>query len=272
MTCDSMELMPMGHSACSTPPSSAQYHHLSSQYQYGGKGVGRTSSSSMMAPLAASTIIMKTSSSVAAPTSMTYPTSEEKLLDRFGSMDSSDTFLSCNTHPFPSQGSLAGLEELAAIGSMAANGSMPSVNIPGFNSQTSTYMLLNPFDPQQRRSHKQRTTTATTTKQYSSKAEELNERRRVRMNLRNQRSISSDHDLSDDNCCWDPTGNSGQEKLYMGKSAEGKLGVGEGHKSDASLITATAPKHKRARISQVCLNSSRFVKDIFAGYGGLYIF
>jgi len=54
-------------------------------------------------------------------------------LDRYSSLDSSDTFLSCNTHPFPSQGSLAGLEELAAKGSMAANGSMPAVNIAGLN-------------------------------------------------------------------------------------------------------------------------------------------
>ena len=54
---------------------------------------------------------------------------------RYGSVDSSDTFLSCcNTpHPFPSQGSLAGLEELAARGTMAANGSMPAVNISGIN-------------------------------------------------------------------------------------------------------------------------------------------
>ena len=54
-------------------------------------------------------------------------------VERYGSVDSSDTFLSCNTHPFPSQGSLAGLEEMAAKGSMAANGSMPAVNISGIN-------------------------------------------------------------------------------------------------------------------------------------------
>ena len=56
----------------------------------------------------------------------------------FGSLDSSDTttYLSCcNTHPFPSQGSLAGLELLAAQGSMAANGSI----------NNSVY--VNPFDP-----------------------------------------------------------------------------------------------------------------------------
>ena len=52
-----------------------------------------------------------------------------KSIDRYSSLDSSDTFLSCNTHPFPSQGSLAGLEEMAALGTMAANGSMPAVNI-----------------------------------------------------------------------------------------------------------------------------------------------
>ena len=68
-----------------------------------------------------------------------------KSLDRFGSIDSEDTFLSCNTHPFPSQGSLAGLEELAALGSMAPNGSMPAVNIPSFNNNASGY--ANPFDP-----------------------------------------------------------------------------------------------------------------------------
>jgi len=61
---------------------------------------------------------------------------------RYGSVDSSDTFLSCNTHPFPSQGSLAGLEEMAAKGSMAANGSMPAVNISGINS-----VYVNPFEP-----------------------------------------------------------------------------------------------------------------------------
>lgn len=45
----------------------------------------------------------------------------------FGSLDSSDTLLSCTTHPFPSQGSLAGLELLAAHGSMAPNGSIQNL-------------------------------------------------------------------------------------------------------------------------------------------------
>lgn len=57
----------------------------------------------------------------------------------FGSLDSSDTFLSCNTHPFPSQGSLAGLEALAAQGSMAPNGSINNC------------VYVNPFDPARRR-------------------------------------------------------------------------------------------------------------------------
>ena len=66
------------------------------------------------------TKLLRTSSSV---TSEGTDTQQYKSLDRFGSIDSSDTFLSCATHPFPSQGSLAGLEELAAVGSMNAQGS-----------------------------------------------------------------------------------------------------------------------------------------------------
>ena len=86
------------------------------------------------------TAILRTSSSVASEGS---DTQQYKSLDRFGSIDSSDTFLSCATHPFPSQGSLAGLEELAAVGSMNAQGSMPAVNIPSFNNG----VYVNPFDP-----------------------------------------------------------------------------------------------------------------------------
>ena len=86
------------------------------------------------------TKLLRTSSSV---TSEGTDTQQYKSLDRFGSIDSSDTFLSCATHPFPSQGSLAGLEELAAVGSMNAQGSMPAVNIPSFNNG----VYVNPFDP-----------------------------------------------------------------------------------------------------------------------------
>ena len=228
MTSDSMELMPL-NSACSTPPSA-----ITRDTRYGYGNVGRTSSSSMMAPLASSTMMMSTSSSAAAPTNY-GATSEERLLERVGSIDSSDTFLSCNTHPFPSQGSLAGLEQLAAVGSMAANGSMISVNIPGFNNQSGMYVHINPFDPpsSQRRSHK-RTTTG---KQWTSKAEELTERRRVRMNLQ-KRSVSSDADLSDDNC-WDGV---------QGESFR----KGENYHDRGDIASsATAPKHKRTRVPQV---------------------
>ncbi len=96
-------------------------------------------------PMAAQTAALKASSSVASD-------DQYKSLDRFGSVDSSDTFLSCNTHPFPSQGSLAGLEELAAVGSMAANGSMPAVNIPSFNNS----VYVNPFDPPNSRGKRSR--------------------------------------------------------------------------------------------------------------------
>ena len=263
-TSDSMELMPI-KSTCSTPPSSSithQHHNL----PYGHSNVGRTSStSSMMAPLEASTIMMKTSSS-AATTTTRGATSEERLLDHFGSIDSSDTFLSCGTHPFPSQGSLAGLEQLAAVGSMAANGSMASIHIPGFNNQTGMYMHINPFDPpsSQRRSHKY---SSNNSKQYTSKAEELNERRRVRMNLQ-QRSMSTDVDFPDDNGSDSGGGFSNskdQNKTYnvqnnlSMKSIESQQASGgqkdkmvsvENFASDIRSTT-TAPKHKRARVSQV---------------------
>jgi hypothetical protein len=257
-----MELIPL-NSTCSTPPSFSITTHT--QYGYG--NVGRTSSSSMMAPLAASTIIMKTSSSAAATTANYGASSEERLLERFGSIDSSDTFLSCNTHAFPSQGSLAGLEELAAVGSMAANGSMPSVNIPGFNNQTGMYMHVNPFDPpsSQRRSHKR---ISSASKQYTSKADELNERRRVRMNLQ-QRSMSSDLDSTDDYGCESGgvPSNSKTYTLQNNLSSQRKAGS-QKHppevQKDTRLLVDTylsdttsnsaAPKHLRTRVSQVCIS------------------
>ena len=226
-----MELMPL-NSTCSTPPSFS----ITNQTQFVYGNVGRTSSSSMMAPLAASTINMKTSSSAAGTTAM-GASSEERLLERFGSIDSSDTFLSCNTHAFPSQGSLAGLEELAAVGSMAANGSMPAVNIPGFNNQLGIYMHVNPFDPpsSQRRSHRR---ISNSSKQYTSKAEELNERRRVRMNLQ-KRSMSSDGDLIDDDCC--------ETSPVVPSKSKSQQPTGD------TVLSTTAPKHARTRVSQVCI-------------------
>ena len=161
-----------------------------------------------------------------------------KSLDRFGSIDSEDTFLSCNTHPFPSQGSLAGLEELAALGSMAPNGSMPAVNIPSFNNNATGY--ANPFDPsapvsrgQQRRKvvgkqiesnrvaptrgHRDRGGTLTPSPQGSPLP------RRVR--IAGNRSASSDAELD-----WDPPSHDRllEEAFYVEDSS--------------------APKHKRARV------------------------
>ena len=259
-----MELMPM-QSNCSTPPS----YTITTHHRYGYGNVGRTTSTSMMAPLEASTILMKSSSSAAAATSTGAmgASSEERLLERFGSIDSSDTFLSCNTHAFPSQGSLAGLEELAAIGSMAANGSMPAVNIPGFNNQTGMYMHVNPFDPpsSQRRSHNRRISSST--KQYTSKAEELNERRRVRMNLK-QRSMSSDNSDFQDDDELDSNRVPSTSKTYtiqnnrsaaQRKQESQSSGTREEkgllmHSSDTPSNTI-APKHQRTRVSQVSYSS-----------------
>ena len=232
----------------STPPS----FRTPNQSQYGYGNVARTSSSSMMAPLEASTIMMKVSSSTATSAAAIGSSSEERLLERFGSIisDSSDTFLSCNTHAFPSQGSLAGLEELAAVGSMAANGSMPSVNMPGFNNQLGIYMHVNPFDPpsSQRRSHKRISNNSQ--KQYTSKAEELNERRRVRMNLK-QRSMSSDIEITDEEYFESqnmPTSCKTytiQNSLSVQRKSDSQKTSGE------TTSSGSAPKHQRARVSQV---------------------
>ena len=237
-----MELMPL-NDPTSTPPS----FRTPNQSQYGYGNVARTSSSSMMAPLEASTIMMKVSSSTATSAAAIGASSEERLLERFGSIDSSDTFLSCNTHAFPSQGSLAGLEELAAVGSMAANGSMPAVNMPGFNNQLGIYMHVNPFDPpsSQRRSHKRITNNSQ--KQYTSKAEELNERRRVRMNLK-QRSMSSDIEITDEEY-FESQNMPTSCKTY---TIQNSLSVQR--KSDSQKTSGestSAPKHQRARVSQV---------------------
>lgn len=75
-------------------------------------------------------------------------TSSTRILDKQPSLEkyysmcgSSETFLSCQSQPFPSQGSLAGLEELAAKGSMAADGSLSSVHGMGL------YGVLGRNDP-----------------------------------------------------------------------------------------------------------------------------
>ena len=146
-----------------------------------------------------------------------------KSLDRFGSLDSSDTFLSCNTHPFPSQGSLAGLEELAAVGSMAPNGSMPAVNIPGFNNG----VYVNPFDPTRGgKKHRGQIHTKSTPNRTltPSPQDSPNSRRHIRIG---RRSASSDVELAD---------------FESDFSAANR----EAYHEDVS-----APKHKRARVTQV---------------------
>ena len=101
---------------------------------------------------------------------------QRQSVDRYSSLDSSDTFLSCNTHPFPSQGSLAGLERLAAQGSMAPNGSMPAVNISGVNT-----MYVNPLEKKKQQQ-----------KQQGQEQPSPSQNRRVRIA---SRSISSDNEL-----------------------------------------------------------------------------
>jgi hypothetical protein len=147
----------------------------------------------------------------------------QRSFDRYSSLDSSDTFLSCNTHPFPSQGSLAGLEELAAKGSMAANGSMPMVNFAGLN------------DGRRRRRRSSghgandastingssKVTTAATTETNSATASGRSPSAGRRVRIASSRSASSDNELDVWADCLEET--SGME----------------------------APKHKRARVSQV---------------------
>ena len=171
------------------------------------------------------TPLMRTSSSAAA--SSTRGVDDQYIsLNRFGSLDSSDTFLSCNTHPFPSQGSLAGLEELAAVGSMAANGSMPAVNIPGFNNRTGLYM--NPFDPHSRRSRKGDRV------QQLAQSPRGSPSRRVRIA---GRSLSSDLEL-------EGTGGNKRDKIIDANVP--------GSTCDVSSV---APKHRRTRVSLVILVS-----------------
>ena len=124
-----------------------------------------------------------------------------KAVGDFGSLDSSDTFLSCTTHPFPSQGSLAGLEALAAQGSMAPNGSINNC------------VYVNPFDPgrggDRRRGRHNKAVTP------SPKGSPV---RRVRIAARSRSSDLCDLDLMDQETCMEDLG---------------------------------APKHRRARVSQV---------------------
>lgn len=127
------------------------------------------------------------------------------------------------------QGSLAGLEELAAVGSMAPNGSMPAVNIPSFNNG----VYVNPFDPtrKQRRApqyHQQvhhRGECVTPKGTLTPSPQGSPHSRRVRIGGR--RSVSSDVELAD---------------FESDFSAANR---------DAYHEELSAPKHRRARVSQV---------------------
>ena len=185
-----------------------------------GSGVELIQITSRSPPItAAAAAALRASSSVASD-------DQYKSLDRFGSMDSSDTFLSCNTHPFPSQGSLAGLEELAAVGSMAANGSMPAVNIPGFNNG----VIVNPFDPTRGKKYRGQITrqksTPNRTLTPSPQDSPHTRRHQSRLGL-GGRSASSDVEMAD------------FESDFSAANRE------------AYHEEVSAPKHKRARVSQV---------------------
>jgi hypothetical protein len=104
----------------------------------------------------------------------------------FGSLDSSDTFLSCNTHPFPSQGSLAGLELLAAQGSMGPNGSINNT------------VYVNPFDPSRESRRGERGSSKAVTPSPRGSPQ-----RRVRIAARSRSSDLADLDLIDRETCLD---------------------------------------------------------------------
>ena len=151
-------------------------------------------------------------------------------LDRYSSLDSNDTFLSCNTHPYPSQGSLAGLEELAAKGSMAANGSMPAVNVNIDGNKSGVY--VNPFDPKKRGGV------------LSPGSGNGNGNRRVRIAA--QRSLSSDNELE----AWADCIEEG-EKRSSRRRGRGQAHHAEDVEADEGDDYDATPKHRRTRVSQV---------------------
>ncbi len=178
-------------------------------------------SASRLVPSAVFSAKLRASSSVASATDSNND--QYKSLDRFGSLDSSDTFLSCATHPYPSQGSLAGLEELAAVGSMAPNGSMPTVNIPSFNSHQ---CYVNPFDPTSCKKGQQakRSQLLTASGALTPSPQGSPQSRRVRIG---GRSVSSDVELAD----FESDFSAANANAYHEEARAAK------------------PKHRRARVS-----------------------
>jgi hypothetical protein len=175
-----------------------------------------------------------------------FPGPKKASGEDFGSLDSSDTttYLSCcNTHPFPSQGSLAGLEALAAQGSMAANGSI----------NNSVY--VNPFDPGRGGGRRGGGGGRPQTPPPPSKAVMMSPRgspqRRVRIAAGSRRLRSRSSDLCDDLDLMERmvvTGMEGEEGEEWGDNCP--------------------PKHRRARRSQVrdfcccsfCVNQFLFAR------------
>ena len=139
------------------------------------------------------------------------------------------------------QGSLAGLEELAAKGSMAPNGSMPAVNISGINS---VYVNPYPFEPPTKRKTRRRrdrseprdsdrTLTPSPTKDSP--------HRRVRIA---SRSMSSDTDDAWADCLEE------EEEDHILR----EMGL---------MAAELAPKHKRTRVSQV---TTQLLRLFFSAY------
>ena len=105
---------------------------------------------------------------------------------------------------------------------MAPNGSMPAVNIPGFNNG----VYVNPFDPTRGKKHARGLQKSTPTRTQSPSPQDSPHSRRPHLRI-GGRSASSDVELAD---------------FESDFSAANR----EAYHEDVS-----APKHKRARVSQV---------------------
>ena len=183
-----------------------------------------------------------------------------KSIDRYSSLDSSDTFLSCNTHPFPSQGSLAGLEELAARGTMAPNGSMPAVNISGLNS-----VIVNPFDPKnKKKQRKQQQQQPQKQRRHEQHQEQQQQQQQLstsgtltpspkgspvhrRVRIASSRSLSSDNELEQWADCLEEAEEGSAQGIYRGMTVRS--------------TEDSVPKHKRTRMTQVEEEEKKFLSQ-----------
>ena len=207
--------------------------------------------------------MLRASSSVCTEGGDTGSGDKYKSLDRFGSLDSSDTFLSCATHPFPSQGSLAGLEELAAVGSMAPNGSMPAVNIPSFNNNG---VYVNPFDPP----------SASSASAASANTTQVSMSRSVNNNVKRHCRITGQMTPSKGTLTPSPQGSPHSRRVRIGgRSVSSDVELAD-FESDFSAANReayheelSAPKHRRARVSQQQVNLKK-VSCVPAGRAAFY--